>query len=96
MSFQIFDMIAGAFFNIFGGALLMPFAIIATLAMIILSMKAGKHVFIIIMLPLLTVWFVFGTSKFFAGMGVTTQWVPIAAWLLAGLFVAGVFWKILQ
>ena len=96
MSFQIFNMIAGAFFNIFGGALLLPFAILGTLGLILLSMKAGKVVFLIVTLPLVTTWFVVGTSKFFAGMTASAQWVPVAMWLMAGLFMAGVFWKILQ
>lgn len=96
MTFQLVNQIAEAFYQLFGGSILLIFIIISLVAMLVLSIKGGKIVFMLILIPMITVLFTVGTSKFFQGVGVDTQWVPVVGWMVMGLIMATVFWKIIQ
>ena len=96
MSYTIFNSIATAFRSLFGGSMMLPFLIIAVIAILLLSLRVGKIVFFIVLIPLLTTIVTFGVSSFFEGMGVQTQWIAVAGWLAAGFIAAVIFWTMQQ
>lgn len=96
MTFQLFDTIAFAMQDIFGGIMLLPLILIGVIAVIILSIKGGKVAFFIIIIPMVTAIFVGGITSGFFGLSVDSLWVPLAGWMAAGFVVAGIFWAIIR
>ncbi len=96
MSFILLDQIAGAFYKVFGGNLFLVLIIVGVLAVLLLSIRAGRTVFLIILTPMIVTFFVFGTTKFFSGMGANNLWVPVTLFLALGFVVATIFWNIIQ
>lgn len=96
MSYQLFNTIAESLYAVVGGNIILPMLVVGFLLILLLVAKAGKTAIVIIIVPIISVLFTVGTSKFFEGVGLSTQWVPVTGWILAGFIVAGLFWKIMQ
>jgi hypothetical protein len=98
MTFLLLEMIAIAFYSVFGGSLLFLIIIVGLLAMLLLSLRAGGWlVFVIVIVPVLTTIGVYGgQSVFFQGLGQNTYWIPIAAWAALGVVTAGAIYTIIR
>ena len=97
MTFEIIVTIKDAMFQIFGGAMFLPLILIAVIALVLLALKGGKILFLIVLTPLVTTIFVFGSqSGFFAGLTAGSLVVAVAMWMGLGLVMAGVFWAIIR
>lgn len=97
MTYAIFDMIADSLYKIFGGSLFLPLIIILVITLLVLSVKGGKIVLVIILLPMVTAIVSFGVySSFFQGLTGSVAWIPVVGWMALGMGMVFVFFKILQ
>ena len=96
MTYQLFDLVATSFYQIFGGGLIMPLLMIAVFALILLTIRGGKALVIIVLTPLVVVLSNAAASPYLQGMTVGFQWVPIVAFMGLGVLMAIAFWAILR
>ncbi len=93
MTYTIITLIIESLQRVFGGSLFLPLIIIGIISILLLSIKGGRIVFFIVILPLVTTIALFGR---FEGVTVDMQWVVVTGWMALGVIVAGIFWKIIQ
>ncbi len=96
MTFQLLDTIAQGLYGAFGGALFLPLVIIAVISLIILSLRMGKVVFFLILVPMITTMGVYGLSQNFQGFGPDTVWIPVAGWMALGVIVSIMFFRMIR
>jgi len=97
MSFALIDTVVDSLTTVFGGRLFLPIILVLMLAVILLSLKGGKILFVLITFPLvLTMVLVAPTSRLFQGLGIGTEWIGMTIWLVLGLIMASIFWQIIS
>ena len=93
MTYPIITLIVESLQRVFGGSLFLPLIIIGIISILLLSIKGGRILFFIVILPLITTVVLFGR---FEGTTVDMRWLIVTGWMALGVIVTGIFWKIIQ
>ena len=93
MPFDVLNLIAGMFIDIFGSGLAVAFIVVSWVLLLLVFARVSRVVILMLITPLMIILSTYGISSFI-GITSTWKWIPLALLIVMGILFSMIFWLI--